>query len=240
MVATNKIVIAVAGDPPETVRELHGDYPRMMSNAIGTAWSGEYEILDVRDGLSVGEASDAAAVIVTGSSANVHTRERWIVETEAWLRQLVELGTPVLGVCFGHQLLAQALGGEVQRSPQGREMSTVSIDKLVDDPIFRGVPDTFSANAHHSDTVLRCPDSAIVLAKNSHDAHQVLRFGPRCYGVQFHPEFGQHVMRAFVDERAGSLLREGKDPTAYRERAAETPYSQGVMKNFVSHVVKAP
>src|SRR5690606_32575674 len=130
-----------------------------------------------------------AGVVLSGSSAHVQDREPWMLRAEASLRQLVAQGVPVLGICFGHQLLAQALGGEVQANPRGREISTVSIDRLGTAPLLDGLDARFAANACHSDTVIRLPPDAVVLGRNEADAHQIVRFAPRAYGVQFHPEF---------------------------------------------------
>jgi GMP synthase-like glutamine amidotransferase len=73
-----------------------------------------------------------------------------MLSAEAELRRVVARSAPVLGVCFGHQLLAQALGGEVQPNERGREMSTVAIERLADDPLFAGLGQRFNANACHS------------------------------------------------------------------------------------------
>jgi GMP synthase (glutamine-hydrolysing) len=162
-----------------------------------------------------------------------------MLRTEACLRDWVARDVPILGLCFGHQILAQALGGEVQPNPRGREMSTVTVERTGDDPIFEGVAHRFAANACHVDTVARLPTGARVLARSELDPHQCLRFAPRCYGVQFHPEFDGEVMRGYVSARADILATEGKDPAALGARAIDTPESAKVLANFLAQVAHA-
>jgi GMP synthase (glutamine-hydrolysing) len=234
MAASNKMLFLVTGEPPESVRQSFGDYPAMFERALAGMWTGGFEVRDARRGDDIG---GAACIVVTGSSANVPTREPWIVDTESRLRDEIARGTPVLGVCFGHQLLAQALGGEVRAHPRGREMSTVTIERLMDDPLLAGLEREIRVNACHSDTVAELPPGAAVLARNEHDAHQVLRFGERVYGVQFHPEFDAAVMRAYVEARAELLGSEGQDLAALRERAGDTPAAIVMLDNFVARIV---
>jgi GMP synthase (glutamine-hydrolysing) len=242
MAPPNKIVVVITGDPVKAVQSRRGDYADMIRETTGAAWSGpawrgEWISIDARrDDLEARLLADSAgsAVIITGSSANVHHREPWMLHTEAVLRQLVERGVPTLGVCFGHQLLAQALGGDVQTNPLGREMSTVDIECVDDDPLFAGLGNIFRANACHSDTVARPPAGAVVLAQSSVDPHQCLRFGQRCYGVQFHPEFDRGAMRAMIDARRPQLQSEGLDDGALMAGASDTPDAAKVFENFLA------
>jgi GMP synthase (glutamine-hydrolysing) len=237
MAAPNKILIVVTGEPPEDVAAQHGNYVAMMRRAFGGAWQGAYDSIDVRSTAATA-AHGAAAIVITGSSESVHTREPWMLGAEAWLADEVRRGTPVLGVCFGHQLLAQALGGEVLPNPAGREMSTVQVDKSGDDPLLGGLDARFAVNACHSDTVTRLPTGTAVLGSSTGDRHQVLRFSPSCYGVQFHPEFDGEVMRRYVDARAESLRAEGLDPAKLRACATDTPSGPKIMENFARLVVR--
>lgn len=232
MARPNKIVILIAGDPADNVQKTHGDYSRIIVGAVGDAWDGAYEVVDARgDALPALAPNDA--VIISGSAANSHHREPWMLRSEAWLADAVHRGTAVLGLCFGHQLLAQALGGEVAPNPRGREVGTVDVDRLDDDPVFEGVGTTFAANTCHLDTVVRLPAGATVLARSRGDDHQCIRFTPRCYGVQFHPEFDGELIRMFIEARSEAMRAEGLDPVTTRETATDTPLSRRVLHNFV-------
>lgn len=235
MVRPNKIVVVITGDPAPAVLEERGDYAAMMRAAIGDAWTGDYAAVDARTE-SLGAELDGAAIVITGSSSNVHLREDWMIRAEARLRELEATEAPILGICFGHQLMAQAYGGDVQPNPRGREVSTVTVERLGDDPLFEGIAPRFAANACHSDSVVALPDGAGVLARSAGDPHQVLRFGQRSWGVQFHPEFDGEVMRRFIEARAEAISSEGLDPVALEAAARDTPEARAVFRNFVRHV----
>ncbi len=235
MSAANKIIVAIAGDPVEDIERSHGHYGNMIAAAIGPAWAGDYVFVDLRDDSL---PTDGAALVISGSSAHVHSREPWMVRSEASLRELAAAGLPMFGICFGHQLMAQALGGEVTRHPGGREISTVEVATAPSaqqpaDPLLAGIADRFVANACHSDTVGKLPSGATVLGGNEHEVHQILRFGERCYGVQFHPEFDGEVMRAYVSARADAMREEGLDPAEALARARDTDEARELMRSFV-------
>lgn len=227
---TAPIVLGVTGDPVPEVLAARGGFDRILAEALGDH-PGGYQTVDLRERSLAGLAP--AGVVLSGSSAHVQDREPWMVRAEASLREIVARGVPVFGVCFGHQLLAQALGGEVQPNPRGREISTVTIERLGADPLLEGLDERFQANACHSDTVSRLPPDAVVLGRNAADAHQIVRFAPRAYGVQFHPEFDQAIMRGYVRARREALAREGLDATLLEARAADTPAAQRLLARFL-------
>jgi len=235
MVRPSKIAVVITGDPVPDVLERRGDYAAMMQAAIGEAWTGAYVAIDARSE-SLGAELEGAAIVITGSAANVHVREPWMLRTEARLRELQAAEAPMLGICFGHQLMAQAFGGLVQPNPRGREVSTVEVKRLHDDPLFDGIGSSFQANACHSDSVIAIPDRTRVLARSEGDDHQVLRFGQHSWGVQFHPEFDGEVMHHFLDARAEGIVNEGFDLDDLHRRARDTPEAVAVFRNFVRRV----
>lgn len=231
MSLANKIIIAIAGDPVEEIAQRRGDYGALIGECIGPAWQGDYFPIDIRREVI---PDGAAGIVISGSSANLPNREPWMLRAQQQLARVVRAGTPVFGICFGHQLLAQALGGEVTRHPSGREISTVPVVRVRDDALLgEQLPERFSANACHSDTVARLPEGAQVLAGNEHEPHQVLRFSERCYGVQFHPEFDAEVMRAFVHARAAAMQDEGLDPREALSRVSDTPDARDLLRRFI-------
>lgn len=153
-------------------------------------------------------------------------------------------GIPVLGVCFGHQLLAHAYGGRVVRNPHGREIGTVEVQLTASgqaDELFHGLPERIAVQATHEDIVPEPPAGAMVLAGNSNTAVQALAFRPHTRGVQFHPEVQPDAMRALIQARAERLKTEatarGQPPGERVPRLlaglAPTPAGRRILVNFL-------
>jgi len=235
------IVIVRTGEPVPRVQERRGHFHDLIEQAIGDAWRGGYDVVDPRnDGASLPAPGSAAAFVITGSAANVPNREAWMHRTEAWLREVVGEGTPTFGICFGHQILAQALGGEVQKNPRGREMGSVSVERVADDPIFGALPARFEANVTHVDTVVRLPPGATPLARSALEDHQAVRFAERCYGVQFHPEMDGEIIRTYVEARREILVAEGFDVGAMLAEIRDAEGGRETLRNFVRRFVSSP
>lgn len=231
-----KIFIIKTGEPVPKVRERRGEFSDLIVQTIGDAWGHGYESFDARTDVHP-DPHEAEAFVITGSAANVPDRAEWMLRTESYLRDVVALGVPTFGICFGHQILAQALGGEVRRNPRGREIGTRHIKKIAHDHIFDGVPDVFKASVTHIDTVASLPPGATVLANNDFDDHHAIRFTETCYGVQFHPELDADVMRGYVEHRWDTLAAEGIVVDELHRSIEECEFGRRTLINFVRHVM---
>ena len=183
---------------------------------------------------------DAAAgwrgVLITGSAAMVTERHPWSEASADWLRRARGHGVPMLGICYGHQLLAHAFGGVVADNPAGREMGTTELElhpPAASDPLFGGLPARVHAQTTHLQTVLEPPPGATVLARSRRDACQAFRLDDRVWGVQFHPEFSAAAMRAYIAGRAEALRHEGEDPRRLHGEVRPTPFARRVLRRFV-------
>jgi GMP synthase (glutamine-hydrolysing) len=156
-----------------------------------------------------------------------------MLRAEGYLRELTRERVPALGVCFGHQLLGQALGGEVQRNPRGREIGTVGLTTLLDDTLFRRVAFPLRVNATHVDSVVRLPPDATVLAKTELEPHAAVRFNESTWGVQFHPELDADIMRAFLEERRELITNEGLDAARLLADVDDAPAGASTLDRFV-------
>jgi GMP synthase (glutamine-hydrolysing) len=113
-----------------------------------------------------------------------------------------------LGLCFGHQLLAAALGGDVGANPRGVELCTTTVtltDAAQTDPLFAGLTPQLQVHAAHFHTVLQPPPGITVLASNDMDPHHAVRFAPNVWGVQFHPELEARIISAYQKALADRL-----------------------------------
>jgi GMP synthase (glutamine-hydrolysing) len=181
------------------------------------------------------DSSDFAGLIVTGSASSVTERAPWMLRTEAYLARAVAHRDPVLGICFGHQLLGQALGGLVEKNPRGREMGTVPFEILADDPLLDRSVTPPLAHTTHVDSVTVLPPGARVLAATALEPHAAVRFGERAWGVQFHPEFDERVMSEYIETRSPLLAEEGRDPAAMLASIGVARAGALVLRRFVAH-----
>ncbi|MCM2338632.1 MAG: glutamine amidotransferase [Lysobacter sp.] len=215
----------------------HRGFPHWIRVAAGLA-ADETVVVNVQEGEPLPTREGFAGTLVTGSGAMVTDRADWSERSADWLRDAAHAGMPLLGICYGHQLLAHALGGEVADHPAGREMGTIGLelhDGAAQDPLFAGLPPAFPAQATHLQTVLRPPVGATVLARSEHDACHAFRWGERAWGLQFHPEFSATHMRGYVQARSEALLREGRCPKTVAREVSATPHARRVLRRFVRH-----
>jgi len=237
--SSQRFLIVETGQPVPNLRR-HGRFPHWIRVAAGLR-ADEATAINVEAGEALpGAEFDAAltGVIVTGSSAMVTDRHAWSERTADWLRQRLDAGLPVLGICYGHQLLAHTLGGEVDYNPQGREMGTVAVDlqpHAGEDPLFAPLPTRFEVQVSHLQSVLRPPSGAAVLARSDQDACQAFRWRDHAWGLQFHPEFSTAHMRGYVHARRDALGQEGRCHQRMAREVKPTPHARGVLRRFVRH-----
>ncbi len=230
------LAILQMGRPPEDLRATHGE----QADWVAAALDGIDVPLTVlhpaaRDALP--DPASLRGAVLTGSWSMVTDREPWSERTAQWLRDAMAAQLPLLGICYGHQLMAHAFGGVVDYHPRGREIGLHTVQRLpaaAADPLLASLPDRFLAHLTHEQSVLQPPATATVLAGTAHDPHQVLRYGPRALSVQFHPEFTAGLMDACLARRQGLLAADGHDVAALRAALAPTPHAQSILRGFAA------
>ena len=161
----------------------------------------EYDVTERE--LPDGFAFDAC--VLTGSRASVYWEEPWIADLEAWVREAVERDVAFLGVCFGHQLLAHALGGTVEPMDEYEiGYRTVSHDGA--SPLLSDVDEEFTVFTTHSDRVVELPPGAEQFAENDYGVHG-FRKGD-VFSVQFHPEYDLETAREVTQGKDDQLSEE--------------------------------
>jgi GMP synthase (glutamine-hydrolysing) len=226
----------------------HGDYPDWFRRALGASEE-QMPVLRTAPELG-GEKLDrevlfrtkAKGVLVTGSPLSAAAKEGWMEELGEALLRAGQAGTPVLGVCFGHQLLGQSAGGEVARNPRGREIGTVQV-QLTEagrkDPLFSWAEASrIDVQATHAEAVLPPPKRATLLASNENCATQALRLSETVASVQFHPELEPQALRALIRSRAEQLRGEGLDPVGLEASVRETD-GRRILRAFADQVRRA-
>lgn len=232
-------LIVQMGNPPDDLRAHIGEQSDWFRAALGEHGTAAQVVQPF-----VGEALPApdtiSGAVISGSWAMVTDREDWSERTAAWVRDVIAAGTPLFGVCYGHQLMAHALGGEVAYHPKGREIGVLPITltpDAVQDTLLGDFPDAFHVHLTHEQSVVRVPPGATVLAGSAHDPHQIVRYGPKAMSVQFHPEFTPTIMTHCVARRTAVLAGEGFDVPALLAGLRPTPHALRLLREFVAETV---
>ena len=181
------------------------------------------------------DLAETAGIIITGSPAYVTDLEPWNEIGAAYLREAHEREIPILGVCYGHQLLAWAFGGEVGFHPHGREIGSVDIELTAaasQDALLGTLPARFLAQVSHQQSVLKLPPQAVLLAHNDFEPNHAFRIGRSTWGIQFHPEFSAEVMAAYIRERADDLKAEGWQTEKLLSEVASSPDAAALLRHF--------
>lgn len=243
------ILLLKTGEPPAPVKAEHGDFERWMSRGLARPLS-RLHTANVYLGEPLPDPAEVSAVIVTGSPAMVTDRAEWSEASGRWLAKVVaEDELPVLGICYGHQLIADALGGRVDQNPRGRETGTfeVQFDAASEAlaPLFKEAGDaaageeallSFPAHFSHLESVVELPSGAIAMASSALEPHAAIAFGPRQWGVQYHPEFDPAIMRGYLEARRSVIGEEGGDVDALLAAVRETPKASSVLERFARFV----
>jgi GMP synthase (glutamine-hydrolysing) len=200
MKAKQPIAILQAGSTFEQLQTTHGDFDQWIATKLAGA---PYTSIAVNNGESLPDTGSISGAIITGSHAMVTDRETWSEQLAQWIRQAHQQNLPLLGICYGHQLIAHALGGKVDYRDTGIEIGTHQVQlssAAASDDLLGIMPARFDAHLVHSQSVIELPAGATVLAANAAEPHQSFRVGNSTWGVQFHPEFDATVMRFYLSE----------------------------------------
>lgn len=231
------LLIVKLGEAPEAIVARRADFEHWIEAALASSLP--VRVVDPRAGEPLPEAETLAGAVLTGSAAMVTERLAWSETTAEWLRGLVARAVPVLGICYGHQLLAHAHGGRVDYHGRGLEAGTVALELTAAagaDPLLAGLPGRFPAQAMHRQAVLELPPAALCLAASGAHPHYAYRIGESAWGVQFHPEFDEEVVAGYLRERGQQIQAEGGDPDALRAGLRPTPLAAGLLRRFAALV----
>ncbi|MFP8967795.1 glutamine amidotransferase [Pokkaliibacter sp. CJK22405] len=234
-----RMLVVKAGETFPQVASTLGDFDQLFINAMGLP----AEQVDVCEAYAVDELPDPSlyrGIVVTGSHAMVSDREPWSERLGEWLVDVVHRELPLFAVCYGHQLLAQALGGEVGYHPDGPEIGTVEVSLTANgqrDELFGLMPSRFRAQSTHYQTVLKLPRDAQVLASNSFEPHHSYRVGPCAWATQFHPEFTPDVMRGYIAAQEETLRTKGIEAASLIAEVGETVDAVNLLRGFARYTL---
>lgn len=195
------IAVLETGRPPAALQPAHGDYPSMFADLLGQGF--QTQAFDVQ----AGDLPDAAAfdgAIITGSAAGVYEDHSWISPLLEWIRN-ARGRTRLVGVCFGHQAMAQALGGRVEKSGRGWGVGLHRYRVVEAQPWMTPVLTQIALSASYQDQVVVKPDEARVTLSSDFTPYAGLAWGDDAISLQPHPEFSRAFTGALVEGRRGRI-----------------------------------
>jgi GMP synthase (glutamine-hydrolysing) len=211
-----KPILAIEQDPTLPGLGLLGKVVRARGLPIVSAHAWEGDLDNLR-------ASDFAGIVPLGGSMQSWDEQRlpYLRDERELLREAVDDGVPVLGICLGAQVLARALGAEVRTAEQP-EVGWQLVEGLpaaADDRLLAHLREPVGVYQWHLD-VFDLPDGAVRLAQSALSANQAFRFGERTWGLQFHPEVDLPLYLGWIKNWAGAPERMGLDPDALEASVA--------------------
>ncbi len=199
--------IIETGEPPAPLKDQFGGYPSMIERVLTPLGPDlSFSTTPVFRGDAAPPLSAFDALIITGSPAGVYDGHDWIAPTEDFLRRAIAAGKPTVGICFGHQLLAQAFGGTVEKSAKGWGVGAHSYDLITGVGWMTPMQSRAACAVSHQDQVTQPPDGARVLGGSTFCPNGVIDYaqGP-AISFQQHPEFSHDYAAALMRLRRGRI-----------------------------------
>ncbi len=232
------IAIIQTGQAIPSVLKKYGDFNDwfIQSMDIDQIQTKTYRIFEE---LTFPSLENLAGIIITGSGAMVTEQLDWSEATISWLKQVLDKDIPILGICYGHQLLAKALGGTVDWNPKGRQIGQVDMyinENLKKDPLFKNIVDNNTTYlgliATHQQSVTQLLDNVTVLGSTNLDPNHAFRYKSHIWGLQFHPEFTTNIIKGYIQARSNDLINEGLNPQKLMACIKRTTNGKVLLQQF--------
>ncbi len=209
-----RVCVMVCGRVADPLADVMPPYKDSFRALLGSRLpEATFDSVAVVDGELPASVDDHDVYIFSGSPHGVYEELPWIRDAEAFVRRAAAAGKVLVGGCFGHQLIAQALGGEVRKSERGWGLGVHEHALRGREPWMVGGPDAVNVLVSHQDQVVRAPEGAVVLASSEFCPNAMLRIGDRILTFQGHPEMNVATVDRLLELR--------------RERAGEEVYARG-------------
>ncbi|NVO55719.1 type 1 glutamine amidotransferase [Rhodobacteraceae bacterium B1Z28] len=191
-----KIGILQTGHSPDMLKGEFGDYDTLFPALLdGNGF--DFETFAVVDGIFPSGAEDADGWLITGSRHGAYEGLPWIPQLEDLIRAIRDSGRPMVGICFGHQIIAQALGGKVEKFSGGWAVGRTEYD-------YDGKK--VWLNAWHQDQVTELPEKARVMGQNDFCHNAMLAYDDTIWTVQAHPEFSNDFVAGLMRTRGKGVV----------------------------------
>ena len=220
----------------ERFRHIAGRYQEMFERLLSPHIPGlRLTRFDVQAGETPADARACDAWITTGSRASVYDDTPWIRDAESFIRKVADADRPFVGICFGHQLLAQALGAKVERAAGGWGVGVLPMQVVRTEDWMTPARSTVRMQYMHADQVTEPPTGGTVLGEAPHCPVAMFQCGPRLLAIEAHPEFPAAYARALIEDRRSRIGAEAaQDALARVDEPTDSDVVGGWIARFFS------
>ncbi|MGE0883234.1 MAG: amidotransferase [Blastocatellales bacterium] len=219
----------------EDLLPIAGDYRQMFADLFARhAPQLELVNFDVRNGEFPASVDACEAFVCTGSRFSAYDAEDWIRELKNFLRQLRNADKPFVGICFGHQVLAEALGGKVEKAEQGWGIGVHSLNVTRTESWMQPEQAACGIQYSHRDQVVRLPEQSVLLGESDHCPVAMYRVGETMLGIQGHPEFPAAYVEALVRGRTELIGEENVNAASF-----DAPTDEGIITHWLAKFLGA-
>lgn len=216
-----------------SLRHISGDYSDMFTAMLREyASEVELEIYDVQEGDYPPDLEACDAYVCNGSAASVYDDEEWIRQLEAFIRRLYRENRKLVGICFGQQVMAQALGGQVASSDRGWGVGVKTARVIKRRPWMDPAAETFRLLLSHQDQIVDLPPDGEVLAENAHCPVSMFQVGETFLGIQGHPDFTKDYARGLMHMRKDII---GKECLERADQSLAEDPDAGLIVSWIIH-----
>lgn len=202
-----KIGILETGLLNEKLDGKYEPYPVMFADLLNRASEQlEYQSYSVIEGEMPPSVDDCDGWLITGSRHGVYENLDWMLGLQDFIREVFEQKIPLVGICFGHQIIAQALGGQVEKSDKGWGVGVHSYQIDAPQPWMKSATDEVRIYAFHQDQVVKLPPQAQVFSSSEFCPNAGLYYGDSIISVQAHPEFAEEYELALLEMYSGNVV----------------------------------
>ena len=231
-----QIGILGCDDVSDRYRHLNGNYLDMFRRLLSPHLpDATFRWYDVHKGELPSSPDECDAYVCTGSRYSVYDDREWIGALKAHLRALDEAKKPFVGICFGHQVLAEAFGGEVGRADGGWGVGIHPMDVIRTESWMEPRKEECKLQYMHGDQVQRVPPNGVVLAAAPHCPVAMFTVGETMLGIEGHPEFSASYVEALLRERK---LRIGEETTEKALASLDQPADDQVVGRWIANFIR--
>jgi len=212
-----RLGILAAGITPDELLVEHGSYAQMIMALLDKTDSGySFEVYDVRDNHFPENGEQCDGWIISGSKYSVYECAPWMLKLKELIKEIHRAKRPLVGICFGHQIIAEAFGGKVEKYEEGWGLGLHTYQLLDGSNFIQKPNETFTLNAVHQDQVVLKPECAEVFAASKFCQYAGLVYGDLIISLQAHPEFDVKFEADLLSLRRGDTFPEDVTQSALK------------------------